>query len=112
MLERVRSNGNAPGADARGALPRSPKTRALTMLAVVCFLDEEGYLPELLASLAAQTRHPDELLLVDDGSSDASAQIAAEFAQAHPWARVLERPPRPAARDRLATAAELQAFQW
>jgi glycosyltransferase involved in cell wall biosynthesis len=79
---------------------------------VACFLNEQEHLPELLTSIAAQTRLPDELLLVDDGSTDASVRIAADFAAAHPWARVLERPSRPPERDRLATAAELHAFQW
>lgn len=79
---------------------------------VVTFLNEERHLPELLASIAAQTRPPDELLLVDDGSSDGSLRIAQAFEAEHSYARALRRPPRASERDRLATAAELKGFQW
>ena len=84
------------------------------MILAVCvpFLNEREHLPAFLASLAAQTRLPDRLLLVDDGSTDGSDEPAAEFAATHSWARLLRRPPRTAERDRLATAKELEAFQW
>jgi glycosyltransferase involved in cell wall biosynthesis len=84
------------------------------VILAVCvpFLNEREYLPEFLASLAAQTRQPDRLLLVDDGSTDGSHDVAAEFAGGHDWATLLRRPPRSAERDRLATAKELEAFQW
>lgn len=79
---------------------------------IVSFLDEAEYMPTLLASIEAQTQPPDQLLLVDDGSTDGSPQIAFEFAARHPWVSVMPRPPRPARRDRLEEAAELRAFQW
>jgi biofilm PGA synthesis N-glycosyltransferase PgaC len=79
---------------------------------VVPFLDEELHLGEMLASLAAQTRLPDRLLLVDDGSSDGSSAIAAGFAREHPWARVVRRPPRRYGRDRLAGGSAVAAFAW
>jgi glycosyltransferase involved in cell wall biosynthesis len=62
--------------------------------------------------MAAQTRPPNRILLVDDGSTDRSPQIAAAFANGRPGVRFLRRPPRPPARDRLAAANELTAFQW
>lgn len=79
---------------------------------VVPFLNEREHLPTLLGSLEAQSRRPDELLLVDDGSTDGSAAIAADFAARHEWSRLVSRPPRPPESDRLATAKELEAFQW
>jgi poly-beta-1,6-N-acetyl-D-glucosamine synthase len=83
------------------------------ILAVVsCFLNEERYLRRCLDSLVAQTEPPDELLLVDDGSSDGSAELAEEFAAAHSWARALRRPSQPPQRDRLARAGVVQAFTW
>ena len=84
------------------------------MILAVCvpFLNERDYLQDFLASLAAQTRLPDRLLLVDDGSTDGSHELAAEFAAGHDWALLVRRPPRPPERDRLATAKELEAFQW
>ena len=84
----------------------------MVIVVVVPFLDEEANLPELLASLAAQTRLPDRLVLVDDGSTDRSHDLAARFALEHDWASALRRPPRAAERDRLASASEMTAFQW
>jgi biofilm PGA synthesis N-glycosyltransferase PgaC len=78
------------------------------LVVVVPFLNEEEHLPALLASIEQQTRPPDELLLVDDGSTDRSPEIAADYAMA----RVLRRPVRPRERDRMATASELDAFTW
>jgi biofilm PGA synthesis N-glycosyltransferase PgaC len=82
------------------------------LVVILPFLDEERLLPTLLASMAAQTRAPDRFLLVDDGSRDASPAIAAEFARAHAWARLLRRPARASGRDRLEGAHELRAFDW
>jgi nucleoside-diphosphate-sugar epimerase len=84
----------------------------MRMLVVVPFLNEERYLGELLQSVGEQTRPPDRLLLVDDGSEDGSPTIAAEFAARHPYARVLRRPPRKVGRDRLAHGVALAAFEW
>jgi biofilm PGA synthesis N-glycosyltransferase PgaC len=84
----------------------------MRIVAIVPFLNEEEFLPRFLESVAAQTRAPDRLMLVDDGSTDDSYRIATEFAARHSYAIALSRPPRPAQRDRLASAAELQAFLW
>jgi biofilm PGA synthesis N-glycosyltransferase PgaC len=84
----------------------------MRIVAVVPFLNEARYLPRFLASLAAQTRPLDQLILVDDGSRDGSGEIAREFASEHPSVLALPRPPRPPRRDRLAMAEELQAFLW
>jgi biofilm PGA synthesis N-glycosyltransferase PgaC len=84
----------------------------MILVVAVMFLNEERLLPQLLASIERQSRLPDRLLLVDDGSDDASPDIAERFAQQHPYVRVLRRPRRERAADRLATAAELTAFQW
>jgi glycosyltransferase involved in cell wall biosynthesis len=47
--------------------------------------DGETYLPEMLDSLAAQTRPPDELVVRDDGSSDATVRIVEDFAGRAPF---------------------------
>lgn len=82
------------------------------MLLVCCFLNEERHLPAFLESILSQVRRPDRLLLVDDGSGDASVQLAAAFVAEHDFALLLQRPRRPQDRDRLAHAAELRAFHW
>jgi len=79
---------------------------------IVSFLNEDRYLQRFLDSIEHQSRPPDELLLVDDGSTDASPRIADEYACRHPRAVLLRRPRRPPARDRLADAAVVRAFQW
>lgn len=82
------------------------------LVVVVPFLNERQLLAELLESLSEQSRRPDRLLLVDDGSSDGSEDVAEDFARRLPEATVLRRPPRSASRDRLASASEYAAFLW
>lgn len=63
---------------------------------VVPVLNERHYLPECLASLLSQDYEPArwELLVVDGGSDDGTAQIAAQTAACHPQVRVLPNPER------------------
>lgn len=84
----------------------------LRIAVVVPFLDEVAHLGELLDSLARQTRLPDWLLLVDDGSRDGSTALATRFAREYEWARVARRRPRRRNRDRLAGGAAAAAFAW
>jgi poly-beta-1,6-N-acetyl-D-glucosamine synthase len=79
---------------------------------VVPFLNEERHLPVLLDSIAAQSRRPDRVLLVDDGSTDGSVALATAFCAEGDYATVLQRPPRPVGRDRLARGAAVRAFAW
>ena len=83
----------------------------LTLAAAVIFLNERELLPRMLASIERQLRTPELLLLVDDGSSDGSHEIATNFAAAHPYARVVRGLERERTSDRLARAHELIAFQ-
>jgi glycosyltransferase involved in cell wall biosynthesis len=71
----------SPAADQRGA--------RLRISLVVPARDEQDRLPRCLASVAAQTRLPDEVVVVDNGSSDATARLAAATG-----ARVLHEPVR------------------
>ena len=79
---------------------------------VVPFLNEAAFLPRFLHSVAEQTRRPDLLLLIDDGSADGSAERAEAFAARHSFATAVRRPARPPAVDRLASASVVKAFHW
>jgi glycosyltransferase involved in cell wall biosynthesis len=55
---------------------------------VLPFFNEERFLGATLASLAAQTRAPDRMVLVDNASTDGSPAIARAFAVANPGLHV------------------------
>lgn len=61
----------------------------------LCSYNGESYIGEQLQSLAGQTRVPDELIVVDDGSGDATEGVVRDFARgvAFPvqWHRNAER---------------------
>lgn len=87
---------------------------------VVAAKDEEGTLPALLDSLAAQTMHGFQLVLVDDRSVDRTGAIMEEFRARHPaWVRVLHlrsdppiRNPKQAALEHGYRAAEGQVLAF
>jgi hypothetical protein len=56
-----------------------------TSSVIVPALNEEGYIGSLLSDLAAQSRRPEEVLVVDAGSVDSTVQIARQF----PFVQVL-----------------------
>jgi len=56
--------------------------------------DEEDYLPDTVRSLINQTVKPIEWLVVDDGSSDRTAEIIQEAAREHPWIHLEPKPDR------------------
>ncbi|MCU1448646.1 MAG: hypothetical protein JWP02_816, partial [Acidimicrobiales bacterium] len=49
------------------------------MALVVMCLNEEEHLGTTLESLLAQTRPPERVLIVDDGSTDGSPRVAEAF---------------------------------
>ena len=50
---------------------------------VIPYHNRESFLPRCLASVLGQTYRPIELILVDNNSTDASADVCREFAEAH-----------------------------
>ena len=57
----------------------------------LCTCNGAAYLPDQLASLAAQTRLPDELVVSDDASADGTADLVHAFAARAPFPVRLER---------------------
>jgi hypothetical protein len=82
----------------------------IRIAAIISFQNEADHLPTVLRSLDAQTEPAEQIVLVDDGSDDASPAIVAGYAQSHPRVRVITRDRRGAVPDRLSDAPELRAF--
>ena len=56
--------------------------------------NEQDYMRQTLDSVIAQTVRPDLWVIIDDGSTDATPEILAEYAAAHDWIRVVPKPDR------------------
>ena len=63
-------------------------TRRLTITTIVCAYNEARYLPACLHSLLAQTRPADEIVVVNNASSDDTGAVA----RAIPGVRVIDEP--------------------
>ena len=61
---------------------------ALTMSVIVCAHNEAEYLAACLHSLLAQSRVPDEILVIDNASTDATRAVAQQV----PHVRVVDEP--------------------
>jgi hypothetical protein len=75
------------GIDAVGrhnAEARSAKAEGVTISTIVCAYNEAGYLAPCLHSVLAQTRRPDELLVVNNASTDDTALVARGSSQWSP----------------------------
>ena len=68
--------------------------------------DEEAFIEKTLESVIHQTVLPLKWVIVDDGSTDTTADIVGRYLLRYPWIEILRRPPR---RDRT-FAAKVQAF--
>ncbi len=56
--------------------------------------NEAAYMKKTLDSMVAQTLRPTLWLIVDDGSTDETPQILAEYADQHDWIRIVPKPDR------------------
>jgi glycosyltransferase involved in cell wall biosynthesis len=56
-----------------------------TISVAMCTFNGERFLRQQLESIASQERRPDELVVCDDGSSDSTNAILADFAQRAPF---------------------------
>jgi glycosyltransferase involved in cell wall biosynthesis len=62
--------------------------KTLTLSIVIPVYNEENYLPACLEAIAAQSVRPDEVIIVDNNSTDRTAEIAAGF----PFVRLIKEP--------------------
>ncbi len=68
--------------DAEGAWQGSGGTRTLSV--VICAHNEEAWIGRTLASLMQQKRLPDEIVVVNNASTDGTERIVREFMAVHP----------------------------
>lgn len=59
--------------------------KALTISIIIPSYNEENHLPACLDAIAAQTTAPDEVIVIDNNSTDRTAQIAANY----PFVKIL-----------------------
>ena len=77
----------------RPKLAAVPASRPLTVTVALCSYNGEAFLAEQLASLAAQTRLPDEVVIGDDHSTDSTLELIDRFKATAPFpVRVLAHP--------------------
>src|SRR5487761_1087652 len=58
---------------------------SLKISVAMCTYNGSRFLPEQLASIAKQTRLPDEMVICDDGSTDSTPEIVEDFARSVPF---------------------------
>lgn len=56
--------------------------------------NEAAYMRQTLDSVVAQTESPALWVIIDDGSTDETPEILAEYAAIHDWIRVVQKPDR------------------
>jgi biofilm PGA synthesis N-glycosyltransferase PgaC len=71
-----------------------PPKRIENILVISPCRDEEDYMRHTLDSMVAQTARPRLWVVVDDGSTDGTPQILADYAAKHDWIRVIAKPNR------------------
>ena len=57
--------------------------------------NEEAFIEKTLDSVIRQTRLPERWVIVDDGSTDRTAEIVEKYAKGNPWIELLRRAQRP-----------------
>lgn len=75
-------------------MPCSESDPAVKYVLITAARNEERLIGQTLASVLAQTRLPERWVIVDDGSTDRTAQIVQEVVHNQPWIVLLRRPQR------------------
>ncbi|MBE0447297.1 MAG: glycosyltransferase family 2 protein [Actinobacteria bacterium] len=77
--------------------------------------NEENYIEKTLLSVTSQTVLPKKWLIVDDGSTDRTAEIAEDYSVRYDFIELIRRPQSPdeiAVKDRIARAAPPRTFNY
>ena len=56
--------------------------------------NEEAFIQKTLDSMVAQTLLPERWVIVDDGSTDRTAEIVESYVKQYPWIELVRRPQR------------------
>jgi glycosyltransferase involved in cell wall biosynthesis len=64
--------------------PETSSKATVTVAAIIPLYNGEAFIRESLESVLAQTEPADEIIVVDDGSTDGGAEIVKEMAARHP----------------------------
>jgi poly-beta-1,6-N-acetyl-D-glucosamine synthase len=83
-----------PTLDATAAGPARPSRTDGSVLIVSPCRNEEAYMRRTLDAIVGQTHPPTRWIVVDDGSTDATPQILAEYQARHPFLEVVRRQDR------------------
>ena len=67
------------------------KAEHKTISALICNFNHAKHIASSIEAVIAQTRTPDELLIMDDGSTDGSFEIMKQYVDKYSWIRVFKR---------------------
>lgn len=97
---------NAVGAGSARCRSDCVDPRPLTYVLITPARNEEAFIEKTIESMIRQTVLPKKWVIVDDGSTDSTAEIVRRYLQQHPWMELVQMPQR---RDR-SFAAKVGAF--
>ena len=80
-----------PRAGTGSTPPGEGATQAASFVLLTAAKDESEYIGKTIASVIAQTVHPSLWVIVDDGSTDTTAEIVRQAAQQHGFIRLMSR---------------------